>query len=97
MQFSFSLRNTALAAALLAMAAAAAHSQQAPPPASEPPAAPAAQAPPADPVFPKPDPHNFNADSPSVDTVNDFLKQTWGFDPNRVGRSSRSQRPRLPA
>jgi protein-disulfide isomerase len=96
MQFSFSLRNTALAAALLALAAAAAHSQQAPPPASEPPAAPAAQAPPADPVFPKPDPHNFNADSPSVDTVNDFLRQTWGFDPNRVWQVEQISRTAAP-
>jgi protein-disulfide isomerase len=91
MQFSFSIRNAALAAALLAMAATAAYSQQGTAPAGEPPSAPSAQAPAPsvqapvpDPVFPTPDPKNFNADSPTVDTVNAFLKQTWGFDPNRV-------------
>jgi len=53
------------------------------------PAAPAAQAPSgpapaAAPVFPKPDPANFTAATPSKDTVNAFLQASWGFDETRV-------------
>ena len=52
------------------------------------PAAPAAQAPagpaPAALVFPKPDPANFTATSPSQETINAFLKANWGYDENRV-------------
>jgi len=52
------------------------------------PAAPAAQAPsgpaPATLVFPKPDPANFTAASPSQETINAFLKANWGYDENRV-------------
>lgn len=33
--------------------------------------------------FPAPDPKNFTATTPSVETVNSFLKQLWGYDPNR--------------
>jgi protein-disulfide isomerase len=43
---------------------------------------PAAPKPPADP-FPPVNPKFFTATTPSVDTVNAFLKQLWGFDPNR--------------
>lgn len=43
--------------------------------------APAAQTP-ADP-FPAINPKFFTATTPTVDTVNGFLKQLWGFDPNR--------------
>jgi protein-disulfide isomerase len=86
MYFRSSVRNTAFAMALLApWAASTAFSQQGAAPAPEAPAAPGAPAAaPAEPTFPKPDPRNFNVDSPSVDTVNAFLKQTWGYDPNRV-------------
>ena len=45
-----------------------------------PPTAPKPQAP----VFPKPDPANFTATSPTVDTVNAFLQANWGYDPNRM-------------
>jgi protein-disulfide isomerase len=38
--------------------------------------------PPADP-FPAVNPKFFTATTPSVETVNAFLKQLWGFDPNR--------------
>ena len=40
----------------------------------------------ADPAnpFPKPDPKNFTADSPTADTINEFLKLSWGYDPNRT-------------
>lgn len=52
------------------------------------PAAPAAQAPaapaPAAPVFPKPDPANFTATTPTKETVNAFLQANWGYDENRV-------------
>ncbi len=43
---------------------------------------PAAQAPPANP-FPPVNPKFFTATSPSVETVNAFLTQLWGYDPNR--------------
>jgi protein-disulfide isomerase len=36
------------------------------------------------PVFPKPNPANFTASSPTKETVNAFLQSSWGFDPNRV-------------
>jgi protein-disulfide isomerase len=42
--------------------------------------APAATAP----VFPKPDPANFTAASPTKETVNAFLEASWGFDESRV-------------
>jgi protein-disulfide isomerase len=49
-----------------------------------PPAAPAPQAlPPANP-FPKVDPKNFTAASPTADDVNSFLKAMWGYDENRL-------------
>lgn len=60
-------------------------------PASEVPSAPSAPnfqaAPPTGaPVnpFPKPDPKNFTADKPSVETVNEFLRQSWGYDSGRI-------------
>ncbi len=43
------------------------------------------QAPPKDP-FPPVNLKYFTATSPSVDTVNNFLKALWGYDPNRVWR-----------
>jgi protein-disulfide isomerase len=56
--------------------------EQVPPaPAAQDPSAPApAQAP----VFPKPDPANFTAASPSKETVNEFLQTSWGYDDTRV-------------
>ncbi len=39
----------------------------------------------ADP-FPPVNPKFFTAASPSVDTVNAFLKALWGYDPNRIWR-----------
>jgi protein-disulfide isomerase len=38
----------------------------------------------AAPVFPKPDPANFTATSPTKDEVNAFLTASWGYDDNRV-------------
>ena len=48
--------------------------------AAQPPSAPAPTAPPA---FPKPDPANFTASSPTQATVNAFLQASWGYDENR--------------
>jgi protein-disulfide isomerase len=39
----------------------------------------------ADP-FPPANPKYFTATSPSVDTVNSFLKSLWGYDPDRIWR-----------
>jgi protein-disulfide isomerase len=36
------------------------------------------------PVFPKPDPANFTAASPTIEVVNAFLNESWGYDENRV-------------
>lgn len=43
------------------------------------------QAPKADP-FPAVNPKFFTASSPTVDTVNAFLKNLWGYDSNRIWR-----------
>ena len=43
----------------------------------------AAPAPTTPPEFPKPDPANFTASSPSQETVTAFLKASWGYDENR--------------
>jgi protein-disulfide isomerase len=47
-------------------------------------AEPSAPAPSAAPVFPKPDPANFTATTPTRDTINAFLQSSWGYDENRV-------------
>jgi protein-disulfide isomerase len=76
-------------AALLAVIATAfqAAAQQQVPAAPENQASPA-QAPsapaPAAPVFPKPDPKDFNASSPTKDEVNAFFTASWGYDSDRV-------------
>src|ERR1700724_1484277 len=46
---------------------------------AQPPAAPAQLQP-----MPPPDPANFTASTPTQDTVNAFLKASWGYDANRV-------------
>jgi protein-disulfide isomerase len=85
-----------LGVSTLALAQAPAASQPAPKPA-QPGAAPAQAAPKPlqlqtldssshpDP-FPQPNPKNFTATTPTVDTVNAFLKALWGHDPNRIWR-----------
>ena len=45
---------------------------------------PATPAPAGPPAFPKPDPANFNAPSPTKETVNAFLQESWGYDDTRV-------------
>jgi protein-disulfide isomerase len=58
--------------------------QPAPSVAYQEPSVPAAPAPAGPPVFPKPDPANFTATSPTKETVNAFLQASWGWDQNRV-------------
>ena len=53
------------------------------------------EAPKADP-FPQPNPKYFTADSPSVDTVNAFLKALWGYDSNRIWRVEAIQKTMAP-
>ncbi len=36
------------------------------------------------PMFPKVNPKNFTAATPTLQTVNSFLHASWGYDPNRV-------------
>ena len=55
----------------------------APTPQTSSPAAPPA-APKGPPPFPLVDRANFTATTPSVETVNAFLKASWGYDPNRL-------------
>jgi protein-disulfide isomerase len=38
----------------------------------------------ATPTFPPADPRDFTADSPTKDTVDSFLRSSWGYDLNRV-------------
>jgi protein-disulfide isomerase len=79
------------AAALMAMSLpvfqAYAQTQVPPAPAqtpSTPSAEPAAPAPAGPPTFPKPDPANFTAATPTKDEVNGFLEANWGYDDNRM-------------
>jgi protein-disulfide isomerase len=61
--------------------------QQVPPAPAQTPAAPTPTAPPPAsqaPVFPKPDPANFTAKSPTPDAIDAFLKASWGYDDTRV-------------
>jgi protein-disulfide isomerase len=46
--------------------------------------APSAPAPAGPPVFPKPSPENFNAASPTKETIDAFLQTSWGFDESRM-------------
>jgi protein-disulfide isomerase len=79
------------AALFLSLAASAAFAQAAAAPAGQAPAAaPDAPAPapapaPVDPLPPA-NPRYFTAATPTVDTVNAFLHQVWGFDPSRLWR-----------
>jgi protein-disulfide isomerase len=53
------------------------------------------EVPKADP-FPQPNAKYFTADSPSVDTVNAFLKALWGYDSNRIWRVEAIQKTMAP-
>jgi protein-disulfide isomerase len=79
------------AVALFSVSQIPAHAQTQVPPApaqtSSTPAAPpdvAAPAPTAAPVFPKPDPANFTAATPTKEEVSAFLEANWGYDDNRM-------------
>jgi len=61
------------------------------------PAAPAqAPAAVAVPEFPKPDPADFDADSPTKAQVDAFLQASWGYDANRVYQVQRIQKTVVP-
>ena len=45
---------------------------------------PSAPAPVAGPVFPKPDPANFTASTPTKEAINGFLQASWGYDDTRI-------------
>lgn len=75
-------RMAALGAAASMLSLTLAAQTPAPAPIPSAPGASAAQTPPANP-FPPVNPKFFTATSPSVETVNAFLTQLWGFDPNR--------------
>jgi protein-disulfide isomerase len=51
---------------------------------STPTPAPAAPAPAGPPTFPKPEPANFTAATPTKEEVNAFLQENWGYDENRM-------------
>jgi protein-disulfide isomerase len=46
--------------------------------------APSAPTPAGPPAFPKPDPANFTASSPTPEAVDSFLQQAWGYDEDRM-------------
>jgi protein-disulfide isomerase len=72
--FTATAQQTAPAAPAAAAAQAAAASTQTP----------SAPAPVAAPLFPKPDPANFTASTPSKEQVNKFIEANLGFDDNNV-------------
>jgi len=84
--------------AFLAFPAASTLLAQAAPPAAptEVPAAPKQSAEPVGPTFPKVDPADFTADSPTKEQVNAFLHASWGYDTNRVYQVQRIQKTVVP-
>jgi protein-disulfide isomerase len=96
-----SILRTGLACFALAGAALAQSSSATPPQTAQPGAAPAPLqlngiAPPQKIQFPAPDPKDFTAQSPTSQEVNAFLKQLWGYDPNRVWQVAGIQRTDAP-
>jgi protein-disulfide isomerase len=59
------------------------------------PTAPAAPAPAAAPVFPKPDPANFTATFPTKEAVAGFLQANWGWDESRVWQIQAIQKTKV--
>jgi len=47
-------------------------------------------------MFPKAEPKNFTADSPTVEEVNSFLKAMWGYDDNRMWEVAAIQKTPAP-
>ena len=60
------------------------------------PAAPSPQASVATPQFPPQDPRNFTAAAPTRDTVDAFLRQTWGYDTDRAWQVQAIQKTEAP-
>lgn len=90
------MRNWQSIIALAALTVAGIAAAQTPPPAPPPkPTTEAAQVA-SGPHFPPPSPANFTADTPSVETVNAFLKQLWGYDPQRVWQVEGIQKTQVP-
>jgi protein-disulfide isomerase len=89
------IRHTLLAActSLAFTLAASGQTTQEVPAAPTPQASPAA---PAAPQFPPEDPRNFTAGTPTRDTVDAFLKQTWGYDTDRVWQVQAIQKTDAP-
>jgi protein-disulfide isomerase len=46
--------------------------------------------------MPAPDPANFTASTPTKETVNEFLKQSWGYDTNRIWQVQGIQTTQVP-
>ena len=64
---------------------------------ASPAAAPAPTAPvAAPPAFPKPDPADFTADTPSKETVDAFMQSNLGFDPNSMFQVQAIQKTQIP-
>jgi protein-disulfide isomerase len=89
MKIKFLVLSAMALAIVQSGAIAVAQQESAPAPASQ--AAPTAPplhlnsiAPPAKIEFPPANPKDFTASSPTTQVVNEFLKQIWGYDPNRV-------------
>ncbi len=98
MPSTLSLLAASAGLALLLTAACPAQTTQEVPAAPTPqaPAAAAAAGSQAAPQFPPQDPRNFTAATPTRDTVDAFLKQTWGYDEDRVWQTQAIQKTEAP-
>jgi len=84
-RLSIRLAGVAALVALSLLVFEASAQQQVPPaPAQDSSAAPSAPAPAAVPAFPKPDPANFTAATPTKEAVDAFLRVLWGYDDTRM-------------
>ncbi len=101
------IKNIAMLSALLIASSGWAAAQSAqpgnpqPPARTGPPSGPAplqlnSIAPPKKIQFPPADPKNFTAPSPTTAEVNAFLRQLWGYDPNRVWQVAAIQTTKAP-
>jgi protein-disulfide isomerase len=81
MRLSVRLASVATLAALSLSVFHAAAQQQVP---AAPAQTPSGPAPATAPVFPKPDPANFTAATPTKDVINGFLQSSWGYDESRI-------------
>jgi len=95
MQLRASLRNTLFAITLAGMAAPLVLAQNSTEEVPSAPSAAPAQVP-GKPQFPPVDPKNFNVDTPSKETVDAFLHQLWGYDPQRVWQVQAIQKTAAP-